>query len=521
MAPRARRIAPAPAWAALLSLPLAAPAAAAPEAAAIWRDLQDALAAYGYEAEVDGEEVADDRVRLRGLSLVSETEGQALDERNELVGSTERVVVRVGDVELREEGDAVAILLPAEVPVALETTVEGEPPVIVTGRVLSEGLAVAVSEAEGGYRYTVDADAQSLVLDDVEGGGAPVDLDVTIRVEDLSSESLSAAAEGGRTGTQSQRAARLTAEVRFEDPAPDGGGAFDLAYAMADLSLTAESRTPEGTDLSDLAALVRAGGLYDVELLYGASRLEAAVDGPGGAFAATGAGEAGALSLGMDEAGFAYALRTTGTALTLRGDALPVPELSYTVGGTATELRLPLLAGPAPQPFAFAVALRDLALDDALWSLFDPGAVLPRDPATLDLSLDGTALVPEDLLGAMEPDDESDANPPSLVALAIERLVLDVAGARLTASGAFEAAEEGTPAAPGLPPLSGALQMDLSGAEALLDSLVAIGLMPQEQAAFVRGMLGFVARPTGTDAYATEIELGADGSVTAGGMALR
>ncbi len=48
-----------------------------------------------------------------------------------------------------------------------------------------------------------------------------------------------------------------------------------------------------------------------------------------------------------------------------------------------------------------------------------------------------------------------------------------------------------------------------------------MGLLPPERAAFARGMLGFVARPTGTDAYATEIELGADGSVTANGMPLQ
>ena len=522
----------------LAALLAGGPALAAPEAADVWADIRDGLAAQGYEIAVADESIGDDAVRARGLVLTQETRGEALDERGRTVPSTTRIEMTLPEVELAERPgqEDVALRLPAEVPIRIVTTAEGADPVTVAGRLRTEALEMSVAEAPGGLRYAYAAEAAVLLFDEIEGeaGG---DLAIEARLEGLDGQTLTGAEAGARTGTQSQRADRLTLEVTFDDADPMGAGAFDVAFAMADIAATGRTVTPDGADLSAPAAVVRGGGALEGSIVYGATRLEAALSGPGGQFDATTSSDGGEMRVSLGEAGIAYALSTTGSRVSLRGGMLPVPELSYAIESTAVDLSFPLVAGEAAQPFALAVALTRLALDDGLWSLFDPGAVLPRDPASLDLSVTGTAVVPEDLIappaedtGAgpeAAPDAEPGAGPdagpepPSLATIEVERLSLDVAGARLDASGAFEAAEDGEAAVPGLPPLAGTLQVDLTGAEALLDGLVAMGLLPQEQAAFARGMLGFVARPTGADAYATEIELGADGSVTAGGMALR
>ena len=561
-APGIRPLARAAAAAASLALLAGAPALAAPGAAEVWADIRDGLAAQGYELSVQDEQVGADAVRARGLVLTQETPGQAMDETGRTVASVTRVEMTLSEVELirRPAGDDIAVRLPAEAPIRIVTTAEGLDTVTVAGLLRTEALDLSVAEAADGLRYVYAAESAALVFDEIEGG-AGGELAIEARLEGLDGQTLTGAGEGARTGTQSQRADRLTFEITFEDEDPMGAGAFDVAFAMADIASTGRSLTPEGTDLSDPAAVVREDGALEGSLVYGPTRLEAALDGPGGNFDVTSTSDGGEMRVSLDGAGIGYALSTAGSRVSLRGGMLPVPELSYAIESSAIDVSFPLVADEAAQPFALAVALTRLALDDGLWSLLDPGAVLPRDPASLDLSVTGTAILPEDLIAPLPegedasedadgdagaeaepgagPEAESDARPdagqeagpdegpdaapaaPSLATIALERLSLDVAGARLNASGAFEAADEGEPAVPGLPPLAGTLEVDLTGAEALLDGLVAMGVLPQEQAAFVRGMLGFVARPTGADAYATEIELGADGSVTAGGMALR
>lgn len=508
---------------AALALALAAgTAAAAQEAADVWADLRTALGVNGFAVETAEEEIGEDAVRLEGLVLSTETQGEALTESGETVPSVTRIVVTIGDFSLVEEGDAVAVILPSEVPLRIETIPDGAPATTVSGRIVSEALDFAVSDAPGGgLRYVYAAESLSALVDEVSGEGATGDLSVALRIEELAGETIVGDAGGGRNSAQSQRAARLTVEAEFEDDDPVGGGTFAMALGIADLVATGGSRAPEGVELTDYAAAARAGATARAELSYGPSRLELAVNGAFGGFDVASASDGGAITAGLDAAGIAYGIETRGSRASARGDALPVPELAYAIGHTAIEVLVPILAGEAAQPFALGVVIADLDLDDALWALFDPGRVLPRDPATLDLDLSGTALLTRDLATAPDPEADADAAAPELRSLAIEGLSLSAAGAALNATGALTAEEGGTSAIPGLPALAGTIAIDVSGAEALLDGLVEMGLLPPERAAFARGMLGFVARPTGTDAYATEIELGADGSVTANGMPLQ
>ena len=56
----------------------------------------------------------------------------------------------------------------------------------------------------------------------------------------------------------------------------------------------------------------------------------------------------------------------------------------------------------------------------------------------------------------------------------------------------------------------------------LLETLEAVGILPDDRAAAARVMLGRVARPgEGGDALFSKIELGTDGSVLANGQRLR
>ncbi len=517
---------------AALALALAAaPAAAAPEAADIWTDLRAALAAGGYELAIAEEEIGDDAVRLAGVTLTSLTEGRAMDEVGAMVPSTTRATVEIAEMTLTEAGERVEIALSETLPVRVETRTGGEDPVTISARILLDGFEAAVEEDGPGLLYTYGGASQRVVLDEVTGGDGALAGD--LRVEGLTGTAATRPAADGapRRTEQSQEAGALTVEMSFEDPDPAGGGSLALALAVSDLSGTSRTLSPEEAEMADLAAFARAGGELAGTFAYGPARIEVAVTGASGDFDLSTASSGGAIEVSIDEGGLAYALSATGSRASVRGGGLPVPELSYALESSAIDILVPILAGAGAQPFALSVALQGLVLDDAVWALFDPGTILPRDPASVTLDLAGTATLPQDLLPAPDGDGddtdtgagvpEPEAEAPTLRTLTVEALSLSAAGARLDASGAFDAPEDGTPALPGLPALAGTLSIDLAGAEGLLDALVTMGVLPQEQAAFARGMLGFVARPTGADSYATELDLGADGSVTANGMALR
>ena len=74
----------------------------------------------------------------------------------------------------------------------------------------------------------------------------------------------------------------------------------------------------------------------------------------------------------------------------------------------------------------------------------------------------------------------------------------------------------------GIPVPAGVMNMMLTGGNGLLDTLVAMGLVPEEQAMGARMMMGLFARPgDGEDTLVSTIEVNEDGSVLANGQRIK
>jgi hypothetical protein len=67
----------------------------------------------------------------------------------------------------------------------------------------------------------------------------------------------------------------------------------------------------------------------------------------------------------------------------------------------------------------------------------------------------------------------------------------------------------------------GAIDLTLTGANKLMDNLVAAGLVPEDQIMGARMMLGLFAVPTGDDAMASKIEFKEDGGIYANGQRIQ
>jgi hypothetical protein len=200
-------------------------------------------------------------------------------------------------------------------------------------------------------------------------------------------------------------------------------------------------------------------------------------------------------------------------AVTINAPNIPVPDLSVTLDAVNFGIKLPLIPSDVALPFAFSTSLQNLALSDQLWAMFDPTASLPRDPINFVLDTEGMAK-PNAMPAAGA---DMAGMPAELESLNLKQLRLSVAGADLQGTGTstFEPVEGG------MPNPNAKLDFTLTGANALMDKLVAAGLIAPEMLTMPRMMLAMVARPAtdGSDGYESTIEI-KDKAIFANGQKL-
>ncbi len=156
--------------------------------------------------------------------------------------------------------------------------------------------------------------------------------------------------------------------------------------------------------------------------------------------------------------------------------------------------------------------------------MFDPTAVLPRDPATLIIDTTGKLRW---LFDIFDPEaaalvETTGGEPAEVEALEINNLVLSLIGAELTGEGGFTFDNSDKTTFDGMPKPTGSIALNLIGANGVMDNLVKLGFVPEEQVMGARMMLGLFARPgAGADELVSEIQVTEDGQVLANGQRLR
>jgi hypothetical protein len=182
----------------------------------------------------------------------------------------------------------------------------------------------------------------------------------------------------------------------------------------------------------------------------------------------------------------------------------------------------PLLASADPQEVFFYSYIGNLTLPDELWSLFDPGSVLPRDPASFDLAIDATVINRVDVFDIMAW--EGVANqidrgeiPVDIVSLVIDPISASAIGATLTGQGAFEFDNSDRTTIPGFPRPDGQASAQMTGLYGVLDKLSQIGILPMEAGMGARAAIGMFAEATGEDQLSTTLSI-SNGMMTVNGM---
>ena len=117
---------------------------------------------------------------------------------------------------------------------------------------------------------------------------------------------------------------------------------------------------------------------------------------------------------------------------------------------------------------------------------------------------------------------ENGTTPAELHALRIDRLTVDAVGAKLDATGDVTFDNSDTTTFPGFPKPVGDININLSGANGLLDKLVAMGMLPAEQVMGARMMMGVFAVPgDAPDTLKSNIEFNDAGQILANGQRIK
>lgn len=482
----------------------AGPAFADLTAPEVWGDWKELLESYGAEIMTAGENQSGGTLTVSRLAAAFSVEGGSMS-------------LELGNITFAEQNDgSVAITMEDVLPFAVDVVdPEGK-----EGRVsftLSQpgGRIVASGNTEN-LRYDFDYPTMTISDFAIEGDDVPEDMPVTLDMALTSMVGFITLSSGDVRNYESESSiGSLTMSMDIDDP---NQGTGNFSFAMSDISQTVRG-TLADIQMDMSAAELAAAGLSQAGAgSYGPSTMNFAFDGPDGAFEMAAAAESGTLDVSFGADGMNYGGVTNGITMTVGGSAIPFPPLSFGMDKSEGRIIMPMVPNPdQEQDIGLVMTLEGLRIDNMIWNMIDPAEQLPRDPATLVIDLGGSVILTEDFTSPEYAEDMNAAPPGTIESLDINAIRLKLAGAELTGDGDFAFNND-----MGMPVPSGTANLMLTGGNTLLDTLVGMGLVPEDQAMGARMMLGLFARPgDGPDTLVSTIEVNEDGSVLANGQRIK
>ncbi|WP_170401031.1 DUF2125 domain-containing protein [Ruegeria arenilitoris] len=477
----------------------------------VWNDWQAYLTQMGYTVSAE-QSVSGNVTTISDMSVamtVPDSEGA--------------FQVTVPQMTLTENGDGtVSIDLPENFPMT------------VTGEEADEAFAVDIEYYHKGLEMVVSGDPDDMTYDysaptlgvklgglTVDGESAPEDLlDMDFELSNLAGSSRMKIGEN-REVDQKFTADGLTYDLMFNDP--EGSDDGKIVGSMDKLAFEGLSVIPSDFDGSDPASFFQGDTSFSGLFTYGSGNT--AIDGTseGQAFSMGSESQGGRFGASLDEQRLAYDIEQNNAKLAVTTADLPFP-IEIAMAKTGVSFEFPLKQSEEEQPFGFAINLTDFTMSDVLWSIFDPAGALPRDPATIALDTTGTAKILTNFFdpASIEELEESGDAPGELNSLKINELLVSLVGAKLTGDADFTFDNSNTEEFDGMPAPAGVANLQLVGANALIDKLIGMGLLQESDAMGARMMMGLMAVPGDEpDTLNSKIEFTKDGQILANGQRIK
>jgi hypothetical protein len=497
---------------ALVALALSGGAQADVTATDVWSDLKSYLEDFGYEV-AGTENQSGDTLTVSDATFTTE-----------LPDNEGSVRISASALTFTDTGAGeVTIGLPERMPIAVELTPQDGEPASFTLMTTQTAPQLTASGEVNDMTYAYSADALEMVAQDivVDGEAMPPDsVDLRVKLSDLAQTTRMQVADL-RSYSQEMSAGELTYNITFVVPEEDGGGDGTFSGRLNGLTLDGEGDIPLDPDATEVDQMLEAGLVFQGAFDYTEGSGNVALNSPEGPLVSSTSSNGGRIALSLGADGVEYDLVQRDFASNIEQmPQMPFP-VSLAAAEIGTKVSVPLRASPEEQDFSLGLRVMDFTVSDTVWGLFDPAGQLPRDPATVEVDLTGKAKLDMNFTDPPATASASGEVPGQVTALTVNRLLVSAIGAQVTAAGAFTFDNSDLTTFAGMPRPEGAIDLRVEGANALIDKLVQMGLLPEEQAMGARMMIGLFGVPAGEDTLNSRIEINEQGHVLANGQRLQ
>lgn len=476
----------------------------------VWQNWQDTSTSYGQTIKADSATRDGDTLVVTKVTNSSENNGTS-------VSGT------IDEVRMKDMGDGtVQITMSDSYPITVNVPavegVEGAQPSTVTITLTAPGMTTIASGTPEATSYTVTAASiGAKVVGSESSDAAAVDMTLDATLTDVTGNYTVEGAADAKKIASDFAAKGMTFSVVGSDKT--AGTDFDMKASVADMAAKSNGTMLSPEAMADMAAALKAGFAAGFNLTYGATTFDVNVTQAGSPTKITGGMTGGDMSFALDGGGFQYGSGSKGLTLKVDSAEIPIPDMSFSYGEAAFNLLMPITKSDAPVPFALMTKIVDLSVSDAIWGMIDPTAALPHDPATLVIDTKGTARLTSDITTDTAAMEAMGSTPPGeLDSFDLTELHASIAGADLTGTGSLTFDNTDMASFGGFPAPTGKIDLKLLGANALIDKLVAMGLVPEDQAMQGKMMMSMFAIPgAGEDELTSSIEF-KDKKMTVNGM---
>ena len=478
----------------------------------VWSDWKDYFIGFGYE--IDGTEaVSGDTLTISDLSMSAKTNDPA-----------SMVTISMGTVSFVGNSDgSVAVTMPASMPIMVNGTADEDSEFSAELSLTQSGHSLTVSGAPQDMQYAYQAATVGVAMDSLSVDGKEMP-EATVRAAlnlDNVSSSTQMQVSDLRRYDQTMTADRLGYDLFVADPA--GADNFSATGSLETFGFAGKGQVPAQIDGTNVQSMLDAGFDFEGTFRYTNGQTQIATVAEGDQFASQSSSQDGTLSVSMNSDALTYEASQNNPKMNVMTSELPFP-VSLDMAMAGFRLSIPVKKSEEAQDFAFSLNFGDFTVSETIWSMFDPAAVLPRDPADLIIDLAGKASVLVNFFdpALVEKMATSDQPQGELKELSVNKLLLSLVGTELSGSGAFTFDNSDTTTFDGMPKPEGKLNLQLVGGNGLIDKLITLGALSDDDAMGARMMMGmFGVMGDGPDTLSSEIVINEQGHVLANGQRIK
>lgn len=473
----------------------------------VWDNWKTYAETFGQTVTVGSQQTRGDTLTLNDVTFSSEFSEGAV------AGTLEFL-------EMRERGDGtVAITMSPDFPFTMVADPKTGEAVDIAIMFRQAGTSIVASGGDGQITYDYLSSELGMEIEKFIVDGEELDGIFELAMRDVDGQYASSESDIN-TVTSQMTVAAMDFTVNFADP--EGDGQIDMSGSVEGLRSNSSVSYPPDFSIEDPTKIFSNGLGVEGGFSTGASDISIKLEDGPDSFSADATSSASALNFAFKDGSIEYGGSSKDTNYRLTSPQIPFPEITFALAESGFNLLMPLAPSDEPSDFGFLVKLVGVEISDMIWGMFDPSSALPRDPATIIFDVSGKMNWLADITDPKVAENFDGETPAELYELSLNDLTVSLVGAEAKGTGQFVFDNTDLVTFDGLPAPTGAIDIDIFGVNALIDTLINMGLLPQEQAMGARMMMGLFARPgQGEDTWTSKIEVKGDGSVFANGQQLK